>query len=87
MKLYEIRERRPERCTRDIWMRNPWLKIVAREEKEEKKEAEAENISRIFGRRNPSWVWGRKGLEILEANDIAAWISIESAQLRCSPVT
>lgn len=85
MKLYEIRERRPERCTRDIWMRNPWLKIVAREEKEEKKEAE--NISRIFGRRNPSWVWGRKGLEILEANDIAAWISIESAQLRCSPVT
>lgn len=47
-------------------MRNPWLKIVAREEKEEKKEAEAENISRIFGRRNPSWVWGRKGLEIFK---------------------
>ena len=54
---------------------------------EMEEEKEAENISRIFGRRNPSWVWGRKGLEILEANDIAAWISIESAQLRCSPVT
>lgn len=33
---------------------------------EMEEEKEAENISRIFGRRNPSWVWGRKGLEIFK---------------------
>lgn len=30
---------------------------------------------------------GKKGFRNFQANDIAAWISIESAQLRCSPVT